>query len=96
MFAYFFHYRDALCQLAYNRRPISVFPVDNMIKKSLSRNQLQNFARRWHRRLGVIVGIQFLFWTISGTYFAWFHIENVRGNHDKNAMIEVLLEKQKR
>lgn len=63
------------------------------MKQKLSRNKLQNFARRWHRRLGVIVGIQFLFWTISGTYFAWFHIENVRGNYDKNATIDIELNK---
>jgi uncharacterized iron-regulated membrane protein len=31
--------------------------------------------RRLHRYLGVVLGIQFLFWTVSGLYFSW-------GNHD--------------
>jgi uncharacterized iron-regulated membrane protein len=31
--------------------------------------------RRLHRYLGIILGIQFLFWTVSGLYFSW-------GNHE--------------
>lgn len=49
----------------------------------MNRRQLQKFSRRWHRRLGVVLGIQFLFWTLGGVYFAWFHIENVRGQYEK-------------
>ncbi len=45
----------------------------------MNRRALQRFSRRWHRRLGVIVGIQFLLWTLGGFYFSWFHIDNVRG-----------------
>jgi len=37
------------------------------------------FARRWHRRLSVIIGIQLFLWTLSGLIFAWLPIEEVRG-----------------
>lgn len=38
-------------------------------------------ARKLHRYLGFFVGIQLLFWTLSGLYFAWNPIETVRGEH---------------
>jgi uncharacterized iron-regulated membrane protein len=31
--------------------------------------------------LGVIIGIQFLFWTISGLYFSWTDIDEIHGDH---------------
>ena len=39
------------------------------------------FARRWHRRLSVVIGIQLLLWTLSGLIFALLPIEEVRGEH---------------
>lgn len=39
--------------------------------------------RRLHRYLGVLLGIQFLAWTIGGLYFSWTKIENVRGENLK-------------
>jgi hypothetical protein len=33
--------------------------------------------------MGVILGIQFLFWTISGLYFNWSNIDEVHGDHQK-------------
>ena len=36
--------------------------------------------RRLHRYLGVILGIQFLFWTISGLYFSWTNIDEIHGD----------------
>lgn len=37
--------------------------------------------RRWHRRLGLFVGLQLLLWTLSGAFFAWTNIDEVRGDH---------------
>ncbi len=35
--------------------------------------------RKTHRWLAIIIGIQLLFWTISGAYFSLVHIKTVRG-----------------
>ena len=37
--------------------------------------------RKWHRYLGVLLGIQFLMWTIGGLYFSWTKIDEVRGDN---------------
>ncbi len=34
-----------------------------------------------HRYLGVILGIQFVLWTISGVFFSWTTIKEIRGDH---------------
>ena len=47
------------------------------------RRRTQKWLRKWHRRLGVLVGIQLFFWTLGGTYFAWFPIDDVRGTSDR-------------
>ena len=36
--------------------------------------------RKTHRYLGLFLGIQFLFWTISGLYFSWSDIDDVHGD----------------
>lgn len=38
-------------------------------------------VRKIHRYFGVVIGIQFLLWTVGGLYFAWTNIEEIRGNH---------------
>ncbi len=38
------------------------------------------YIRRIHRYLGVILGIQFLFWTVSGLYFSWTNIDEIHGD----------------
>ncbi len=40
--------------------------------------------RKAHRYLGIILGVQFLFWTISGMYFSWTDLNNIHGDHLKN------------
>ncbi len=40
--------------------------------------------RKTHRYLGVFIGIQFLFWTISGLYFSWTNIDEIHGDQFKN------------
>jgi uncharacterized iron-regulated membrane protein len=37
--------------------------------------------RKTHRYLGLFLGIQFLFWTISGLYFSWSDID-INNNSD--------------
>lgn len=39
------------------------------------------YIRRTHRFLGVFIGIQFLFWTLSGLYFSWTDIDEIHGDH---------------
>ena len=39
------------------------------------------YIRKTHRYLGVIIGIQFLLWTVGGLYFSWNNIDNVHGDH---------------
>ncbi len=39
--------------------------------------------RRLHRYLGLILGIQFLLWTIGGLYFSWSDMDEVHGDHHK-------------
>ncbi len=42
------------------------------------------WIRKSHRYLGIFLGIQFLFWTISGLYFSWTNIDDIHGDHFKN------------
>ncbi len=48
------------------------------------------YIRKTHRWLGVILGIQFLVWTISGLYFSWTNINEIHGDlqhkHPPNLM----------
>jgi hypothetical protein len=39
--------------------------------------------RKSHRWLGVILGVQFLFWTVGGLYFSWSNMDEVHGDHQK-------------
>lgn len=36
--------------------------------------------RKTHRYLGLFIGIQFLFWTISGLYFSWTNLNEIHGD----------------
>lgn len=38
------------------------------------------YIRRTHRYLGVILGVQFLIWTVSGLYFSWTNIDEIHGD----------------
>ncbi|UCH09676.1 MAG: PepSY domain-containing protein [Fidelibacterota bacterium] len=48
----------------------------------MSRRSRQKFIRRWHRRLGPIVGLQLFLWSVGGLYFSWVHITHVRSEWD--------------
>lgn len=39
--------------------------------------------RRTHRYLGVLLGIQFLMWTVGGLYFSWSNMDDVHGDPQK-------------
>jgi len=51
----------------------------------MKRSKLVRLNRKWHRYLGLILGIQFLLWTIGGLYFSWTTIDEIRGDNLKNA-----------
>ncbi len=38
------------------------------------------YIRKTHRYLGLVLGIQFLMWTISGLYFSWSDIDEIHGD----------------
>lgn len=39
--------------------------------------------RRLHRYMGVLLGIQFLFWTVGGLYFSWSDMDEIHGDYEK-------------
>ncbi len=41
--------------------------------------------RRIHRYLGVLLGIQFLMWTLGGLYFSWSNMDEIHGDFQKKA-----------
>lgn len=41
------------------------------------------YIRKTHRWLGVVLGIQFLLWTIGGLYFSWSNMDEVHGDFQK-------------
>lgn len=49
----------------------------------MTRREFIKRNRKWHRYLGVILGIQFLLWTAGGLYFSWTNIDEIRGDHLK-------------
>ena len=46
----------------------------------MANRKLHLRIRKMHRYLGLILGIQFLFWTISGLYFSWTNIDEIHGD----------------
>lgn len=41
------------------------------------------YVRRAHRYLGLILGVQFLFWTLGGLYFSWTDIDEIHGDFER-------------
>ena len=60
----------------------------------MNRRTAQKFLRKWHRRLGVVIGVQLFFWTLGGAYFSWFHIDEVRGTRDRKPAAQKTLTAQ--
>jgi len=48
----------------------------------------KKLIRKSHRYLGLFLGIQFLFWTVSGLYFSWTNIDEIHGDHFKKQDIQ--------
>lgn len=46
----------------------------------VKRRNYKFYLRKAHRYLGVLIGIQFLFWTSGGLYFSWTEIRQIRGD----------------
>ena len=45
----------------------------------------QYYIRKAHRWLGVLLGIQFIFWTAGGIYFSWSNMDEIHGDFQKSA-----------
>jgi hypothetical protein len=45
----------------------------------MTKAKAHKLIRKAHRYLGVVFGIQFLFWTVGGLYFSWTNIKKIRG-----------------
>jgi uncharacterized iron-regulated membrane protein len=41
------------------------------------------YIRKTHRWLGLLLGIQFILWTVGGLYFSWSDIDEVHGDFQK-------------
>ncbi|WP_420401119.1 hypothetical protein [Flagellimonas sp.] len=52
----------------------------------MTKRKIIQYTRKWHRYLGVVLGIQFLLWTLGGLYFSWTNIEEIRGEHLKEKL----------
>jgi uncharacterized iron-regulated membrane protein len=44
------------------------------------------YIRKSHRFLGLILGIQFLLWTLGGLYFSWSNMDEIHGDFQKKQM----------
>lgn len=49
----------------------------------MNKATFQRKLRKTHRWMGVLLGIQFLLWTIGGLYFSWSDMDEVHGDHQK-------------
>lgn len=52
------------------------------------RRQTALKIRKIHRYLGIFLGIQFIFWTVSGMYFSWTDIDEIHGDSFKDPTYE--------
>jgi uncharacterized iron-regulated membrane protein len=46
----------------------------------VARRNWHKWIRKSHRYLGILIGIQFLMWTIGGLYFSWTSLDEVHGS----------------
>ncbi|MCP9768969.1 hypothetical protein EGI22_13700 [Lacihabitans sp. LS3-19] len=49
----------------------------------MKKGEFHRKIRKSHRWLGVILGVQFLFWTVGGLYFSWSDMDEIHGDHQK-------------
>jgi hypothetical protein len=55
---------------------------------SIIRGKTSKKIRKAHRYLALFLGIQFLFWTISGLYFSWTDLDEIHGDHFKRVKVK--------
>jgi uncharacterized iron-regulated membrane protein len=55
-------------------------PITFKSLKQLMARSKHYYIRKSHRYLGLVLGIQFLFWTISGLYFSWTNLNEIHGD----------------
>ena len=55
---------------------------------ALIKGKTSQKIRTVHRYLGLFLGIQFLFWTISGLYFSWTELDEIHGDHFKKVKVK--------
>ena len=46
--------------------------------------KFKKYIRKTHRYLGLVIGIQFLLWTLGGLYFSWSDIDEIHGDFNKS------------
>lgn len=49
----------------------------------MANRTIHRTIRRSHRYLGVLLGIQFLFWTLGGLYFSWTNLDEIHGDFQR-------------
>jgi len=47
----------------------------------MSKEKLHRFFAKTHKWIGLVLGIQLVFWTLGGIVMSWIPIETVRGEH---------------
>ncbi len=50
----------------------------------MTNSHFHYLIRRLHRWLGVLIGVQFLAWTLGGLYFSWSDMDEVHGDYEKS------------
>jgi len=50
----------------------------------MTKKQLHSYAAKTHKWIGLILGVQLLFWMIGGLVMTWLPLDTVRGEHKVN------------
>lgn len=53
--------------------------IDRTTIPQMNKARFHKIVRKAHRYVGVLLGVQFLFWTVGGLYFSWTNIKEIRG-----------------
>ena len=48
------------------------------------KKSLHYYSRKLHRYFGVIIGVQFFFWTLGGLFFAWSNLDQIHSDPYKS------------
>lgn len=53
------------------------------MRTNMTKYRFHFLTRRLHRWLGVLIGIQFLAWSLGGLYFSWSDIDEIHGDYHR-------------